>query len=185
MLLGQFDSDSDPFLSLPGYLAFKDIAVVTEGLINLDVTKCASEFVTTFMKRDNEEEQLQAIEFESEIVNGQVITKQDKSRSFTFTAAEYAKYLDHWEVILKMASSLIAILDDPVDEYKTLVPLLQMMKQHAKAEWAYYLTDYDLLLSPSLEKAFEDGLHDVTKKMLPFYDWRLSHMVSHFFVLIP
>ena len=178
VLLGRFDSDSDPFLSLPGYLAFKDIAIVTEGLINLDVTKCASEFVKTFMKGDNEEEKLQAIEFESKNVNGRVITKEDKSRSFVFTAAEYAEYLEYRKAFLKAAGDLAKAVGTGDTDFVYLSKSNPV--QYADARKAYYLTDYELSTSPSLQKAFEDGLHDVMKKMLPSSDWCLSHTVSHF-----
>ena len=181
VLLGRFDSDSDPFLSLPGYLAFKDIAVVTEGLINLDVTKCASEFVTTFMKQDNEAENLQAIEFESEIVNGRVIAKEDKSRSFVFTAANYAEYLENQKAFLKAAGDFAnAAVADGAGNTDFVHLSKSNPVEYINVRKAYYLTDYDLSKSPSLEKAFEDGLHDVMKKMLPSSDWCLSHMVSPF-----
>ena len=171
VLMGKFDpSTPDDPHKLSVALSNKDVAVVTEGFVELDAPTLGTEFVKLF----KEDQLLCLICFESLVEDGQVVTVEKPGRMYLL-GSEYLGYLEKRKIILNYAKSIEAAIAvaDIIAEFQP--PSKKVPPIHV-GKTALYLTDCELGYTDSLKDRLK--LHGPMKYIFPSREWCMTESVS-------
>lgn len=172
VLLGKFNGDAvgQDARNLAHILGFSNVAIVTEGLVQPTLPGCGMKLMENFLYGYT----FSAICFNSEVVEGQIVTTEDTKR-IAVTSEEYVKYLKRRAALIQKAGSLAKAMQ--LAMFEAGVSFSGSGRQIHAARAALYLVDTDLSCGEQLQKQFKDGLSGVMSKMLPSSNWCLTNLV--------
>ena len=159
----------DVLAQLSVALEIKDVAVVTEGLVELKAPKSGTEFVEMCMP----DKPLCLVCFESSVQNGQVVTVETTKR-ISMTGSDYCMYLKQRKDLLSRTGSIAAAITSQDDHAQ--FELLSEKRSIHVGKIALYFTDFELGDNASLLGQLE--LRGPMKYMLPSKEWCMTESAS-------
>ena len=174
---GVFDKSSsvDDFSKLPLVLGLKDVAVVTEGLVSLDLSNQSKKFFKLLFSNPEKSKTLQALTFVTSFKDGHVKTEETKDR-IVLSGAEFCQYLEKRKALLKSAGSLQAAIEMQPSE-SVIFKFANHKEAIHVAKVSLYLTDFELTDSPELFQALTQGMIGPMSKMMPSAKWCMTSWV--------
>ena len=171
---GLFDKKLD-YLDLSSNLDNLNVAIVTEGLLDVKIEKSGAEFVQEYM---GNQETVRVCCFESTLVGGRVVTAE--LPGMVLPLQDLVSYIKKRKEFLAQFESPST---EPLKDKKDAMFALEDGQEIHVGRIALYATDFDILANKEIKNAFDAG-SELMSSMLPCGKDCLMQGVSSRFISI-